>query len=117
MKEIKLKEIVENLIDTFLKAGQISLELRKKGLTTEMKSDNTPVTNGDLEVEQNALREFEPITAENITLVGRGSRSLSVNGNNITEAIFDLNNLDTSWFRVSIIDKFGGFAWLNPVWL
>ena len=55
--------------------------------------------------------------AEHITLVGQGSKSLSVNGNNITEAIFDLSNLDTSWFRISIIDKFGGFAWLNPVWL
>ena len=31
-------------------AGKISLELREKGLTKEIKSDNTPVSNGDLEV-------------------------------------------------------------------
>jgi len=31
MNEIKIKEIVENLIDTFLYAGKISLDLRKKG--------------------------------------------------------------------------------------
>ena len=55
--------------------------------------------------------------AEHITLVGKGSKSLSVNGNNITEAIFDLNQLDSNWFRISIIDNFGRFAWLNPVWL
>ena len=65
----------------------------------------------------NNLVKVQTSPAENITLVGRGSRSLSVNGNNITEAIFDLNQLDTNWFRISIIDNFGRFAWLNPVWL
>ena len=50
MTKINLKEIVEKLINTFLYAGQISIELRKKGLTKKIKSDNTPVTNGDLEV-------------------------------------------------------------------
>ena len=65
----------------------------------------------------NNLVKVETSPAENITLVGKGSRSLSVNGNKITEAIFDLNQLDTNWFRISIIDNFGRFAWLNPVWL
>ena len=55
--------------------------------------------------------------AEHITLVGQGARSLSENGNNITEAIFDLNNIETNWFRVTIIDNFGRFAWSNPIWL
>ena len=50
MNKINIKEIVEELINTFLKAGQISLELRNKGLKKEIKSDNTPVSNGDLEV-------------------------------------------------------------------
>ena len=50
MSKINLKETVENLIHTFLYAGKISLELREKGLTKEIKSDNTPVSNGDLEV-------------------------------------------------------------------
>jgi 3'(2'), 5'-bisphosphate nucleotidase len=50
MIKLNLKKIIENLIDTFLKAGKVSLELREKGLTKEIKSDNTPVSNGDLEV-------------------------------------------------------------------
>ena len=50
MTEIKIKEIVENLINTFLLAGKISIELREKGLIKKLKSDNTPVSNGDLEV-------------------------------------------------------------------
>ena len=44
------KKIVNTLNKTFLKAGEIAIELRKKGLIKEIKSDNTPVTNGDIEV-------------------------------------------------------------------
>ena len=50
MNQNDIKKIVEDLIQTFLNAGKISLDLRKKGLTKEIKSDNTPVSNGDLEV-------------------------------------------------------------------
>ena len=50
MSKINIQEIVENLIETFLSAGKISLQLRLNGLTKEIKSDNTPVSNGDLEV-------------------------------------------------------------------
>ena len=45
---MEVKKIVEDLIDTFLKAGELSLALREKGLTKEIKSDNTPVSNGDI---------------------------------------------------------------------
>ena len=50
MSQIEIKTVIENLIDTFLYAGIVSIELRKKGLIKEIKEDNTPVTNGDLEV-------------------------------------------------------------------
>ena len=50
MTKLDIKEVVENLINTFLEAGKISLDLRAKGLTKMIKSDNTPVSNGDLEV-------------------------------------------------------------------
>ena len=39
MTKINIKTTVESLIDTFLKAGKISLELRKKGLTKKLKND------------------------------------------------------------------------------
>ena len=42
MNNKDLKEICENLIDTFLKAGEISIELRNNGLIETIKSDNTP---------------------------------------------------------------------------
>ena len=49
MNDVNIKDVIVNLIDTFLYAGKVSLELREKGLTKEIKSDNTPVSNGDLE--------------------------------------------------------------------
>ena len=44
------------MLETFLIAGKKAIELRNKGLKTIIKSDNTPVTNGDLEVDK-LLRE------------------------------------------------------------
>ena len=63
MIDLNIKKIVEELIDTFLYAGQISIDLRNKGLTKKIKSDNTPVSNGDLEVNKiitNKLKEITP---------------------------------------------------------
>ena len=50
MTEINIEKLTRDLIDTFLNAGKISINLRKAGLTKKIKSDNTPVSNGDLEV-------------------------------------------------------------------
>ncbi len=61
--EINIKDIVENLIETFLSAGEISLELRRKGLIKKIKIDNTPVSNGDIEVNKiitNKIKELTP---------------------------------------------------------
>ncbi len=62
MNKINLKEIVENLIDTFLYAGKISLELREKGLIKKIKPDNTPVSNGDLKVNKIITEKITNLT-------------------------------------------------------
>ena len=64
MTKINIQEIVENLLDTFLYAGKVSLELRDQGLTKKIKSDNTPVSNGDMEVNKiitNKIKELTPL--------------------------------------------------------
>ena len=62
------KKITLSLIDTFKKAGQIALDLRKVGLKKEIKSDNTPVSNGDIEVNKILTNKiFE--TTPNIVIV------------------------------------------------
>ena len=59
-----LKNITEKLIDTFLDAGEISLNLREKGLIKKIKQDNTPVTNGDLEINKIIINKISKITPE-----------------------------------------------------
>ena len=61
---MEVKKIVENLIDTFLKAGELSLSLREQGLTKEIKSDNTPVSNGDIEVNKFITKKISEITPD-----------------------------------------------------
>jgi 3'(2'), 5'-bisphosphate nucleotidase len=59
-----IKIIVEDLIDTFLSAGDLSLTLREKGLKKEIKSDNTPVSNGDLEVNKFITKKIAEVTPD-----------------------------------------------------
>ncbi len=64
MNEIEIKGIIEKLIDTFLYAGKVSLELREKGLTKKIKEDNTPVSNGDLEVNRILTEKINDLTPQ-----------------------------------------------------
>ncbi len=61
---MNLKNIVENLIENFLAAGDLALELREKGLIKKIKSDNTPVSNGDLEVNKLISNKISEITPD-----------------------------------------------------
>ena len=62
------KKITLSLIDTFNEASQVALDLRKAGLKKEIKSDNTPVTNGDIEVNRILTKKISEITP-NIVIV------------------------------------------------
>ena len=64
MTELDIKKVVENLIDTFLYAGEISLKLREKGLIKKIKSDDTPVSNGDIEVNKILTEKLKMLTPE-----------------------------------------------------
>ena len=57
------KKIAENLIETFEMAGQESINLYDQGLKIEIKKDNSPVSNGDLKVNEfitNKILELTP---------------------------------------------------------
>ena len=62
MTEINIEKLTRDLIDTFLNAGKISINLRKAGLTKKIKSDNTPVSNGDLEVNKIVSEKIKKLT-------------------------------------------------------
>ena len=59
-----LRKIVEDLIECFLNAGDLAIELREKGLIKKIKSDNTPVSNGDLEVNNLISKKISKVTPE-----------------------------------------------------
>ena len=62
------KKITLSLIDTFNKAGNIALNLREAGLKKEIKPDNSPVSNGDIEVNKILTKKISEITP-NIVIV------------------------------------------------
>tara|TARA_B110000971_G_scaffold205225_1_gene227477 strand:+ start:80 stop:850 length:771 start_codon:yes stop_codon:yes gene_type:complete len=68
MNITEAKKITLSLIDTFSKASQVALDLRKAGLKKEIKFDNTPVTNGDIEVNKILTKKISEITP-NIIIV------------------------------------------------
>ena len=84
------KKITLSLIDAFNKASQLALDLRKIGLKKEIKSDNTPVTNGDIEVNEILTKRISEITP-NIAIISE-------------ENIFHKNdkNLENFWLIVPI---------------
>lgn len=62
MKKINPKSLIKKLIPVVYKAGTVSIKYSKK-LKVFIKSDKTPVTNGDLKVDkilQNYLTEISP---------------------------------------------------------
>ena len=62
------KKITFSLIETFNEAGNVALRLREAGLKKEIKSDNTPVSNGDIEVNKILTKKISEITP-NIVIV------------------------------------------------
>ena len=61
MDKIDLKKIAENLIETFIFAGEESVRLYDEVLKITIKKDNSPVSNGDLRVNElisNKILEF-----------------------------------------------------------
>ena len=77
MKKNELKTICESLIETFNDAGKISIELYKKGLNIEIKEDRSPVSNGDLKVNEMITNKIRAITP-NLPIVSEETVNLKV---------------------------------------
>jgi len=103
MTEEEKKKIIENLIPLFEKAGRICLELRGQGLKKEIKEDNTPVTNGDIEVNNLITTDIKKITPE-IPIV---SEEASSNKSNINLKNFWLiDPIDGTYDYINNRDEF-----------
>ena len=74
---MNLKEIVENLIEGFLEAGDLAIQLREKGLIKKIKPDNTPVSNGDLEVNKFISKKISEVTP-NLPIISEGLLKIKI---------------------------------------
>jgi len=72
-----LKSISENLIETFNDAGQESIDLYERGLKIDIKEDQSPVSNGDLKVNELISNKIQDLTP-NIPIVSEETVNLKV---------------------------------------
>ena len=77
MNKSELKSISENLIDAFQKAGQLSIDLYKKGLEIQIKEDKSPVSNGDLMVNELITNKIKKLTP-NLPIVSEETVKLKI---------------------------------------
>ena len=77
MNRNELRIITEGLIETFNTAGQESIDLYAKGLKIEIKEDNSPVSNGDLRVNDLITKKILELTP-NIPIVSEETVDLKV---------------------------------------
>ncbi len=92
MNRDELKKVAEGLIETTEIAGKTSIDLYKKGLKKIIKPDNSPVTNGDLEVNKILTDRIKNLTP-NIPIISEETVDLKKE-----------NNLNTFW----LIDPIDG---------
>ena len=100
MTEINIEKLIRSLIDTFLNAGEVSINLRRDGLIKKIKTDNTPVSNGDLEVNKIISTKLKELTPS-IPII-----SEETSDNKLT------NNLENFWL-VDPID--GTYDYINDL--
>ena len=62
LNNLNLKNIAENLIETFLKAGEIAKDISKRGVKITIKPDKSPVTDGDLAVDKHLRTKIESLS-------------------------------------------------------
>ena len=76
MNKSDLKLFAESLIETFEDAGKESIRLYNKGLKIEIKKDKSPVSNGDLRVNDLITNKISKLTP-NIPIVSEETVDLS----------------------------------------
>ena len=102
MEKNKVEDSIRNLIDIFFNAGKLSLEIRSKGLVKHIKKDKTPVTNGDIEVNNIILNSLKKITPD-IPIV---SEETAENKNLNLETFWLVDPIDGTYDYIHNKDEF-----------
>ena len=88
MNNLNLKNITEELLDTFLKSGKIAKEISRRGVKITIKADKSPVTDGDLAVDQ-LLRDKIAYLTPDIPIISEETFSTGIKSQNKTFWLID----------------------------
>jgi len=91
LNNLNLKNIAEKLIDTFLEAGKVAKDVSHRGVKITIKADKTPVTDGDLIVDQLLRRKIKKLTPE-IPVISEETVNLEVK--NISKNFWLIDPID-----------------------
>ena len=88
MNNLNLKNITENLLDTFLKAGNLAKEISNRGVKITIKSDKSPVTDGDLAVDKLLRDKIKKLTPS-IPIISEETVNFDIKNENNTFWLID----------------------------
>ena len=91
MNKTDLKSLAENLIHTFKKAGTESVKLYEEGLKIEIKEDKSPVSNGDLKVNEMLTNKISELTPQ-IPIVSE--ETVDLNKKNVSKVFWLIDPID-----------------------
>ena len=79
--KIDYKKVAEELIPVFEEAGRESIDLYNKGLKIEIKGDGSPVSNGDLKVNELISKKIKQLTPD-IPIISEETVNIKEKNNN-----------------------------------
>ena len=88
MNSLNLKNTTEDFIEVFLKAGKIAKEISQRGVKVTIKADKSPVTDGDLAVDELLRNKIKSLTPY-IPIISEETVDLNVRNNDKTFWLID----------------------------
>ena len=88
MNNLNLKSIAENLIDTFYQGGKIAQDMIHRGVKIKIKSDKSPVTDGDLVVDDILRSKIKNLTPD-IPIISEETVNLNIKNESKTFWLID----------------------------
>ena len=103
MNNLNLKNTTEDFIEVFLKAGEIAKEISQRGVKVTIKADKSPVTDGDLVVDE-LLRNKIKILTPYIPIISEETVDLNVKNKDKTFWLID--PIDGTYDYINDRDEF-----------
>ena len=99
LNNLNLKNTAEGLIDTFLKAGKIAKEISRRGVKITIKADKSPVTDGDLAVDELLRTKIKSFTP-NIPIISEETVDLNIEIKKEDKAFWLIDPIDGTKYYI-----------------